>query len=289
MKQSKVALGTVQFGLDYGINNTRGRVPESEVEDILRFAAANGIDTLDTARAYGSSEEVLGRVLEETGLEFKIVSKAPPGWNGRNDGPEESLSLLRKESLYAYLYHDYKTYRENPATFDAMTGLKNNGRTAKIGFSFYYPQDAETVLSAGLPVDLVQVPYNLFDRRFEKVMKMCGSRGIEVHVRSVFLQGLFHRDPNRLGGNLAKARTGLEKLRSIAADNSMSVSELCIGFVSANSFVDKIVIGVDSLEDLEENVSAEAKSGLAAETISGLEGLATSDEDIILPFKWRTE
>jgi len=282
---SKLALGTAQFGLDYGINNQRGKIPDQEIKEILSLAVASGIDTLDTASAYGDSEVRLGRYLAEIRQTLKIISKLPKDAVDPAAEITNSLKKLRLEKLYGYLFHDFRTFAENRKLWEQVSALKEQGRIDKIGLSLYYPAELEQALNNGIKLDLVQVPYNIFDRRFEEYFPKLKKQGVEIHVRSIFLQGLFFRDIDSLSPYFDRVKDKLIKLRQAADRAKRTLPELAIGFALANKAIDKIVVGVDSLANLRELVAAE-KSGSIADKFFDLR---EDDEAIVLPFKWEKE
>ena len=160
---SKIVLGTVQFGLQYGVNSA-GRPSQDAVKGILEEAAKGGITTLDTSSAYGNSEEVLGEciTLDEN---FKIVSKYPKGETPVGEMFHGSLKRLKVNQLYGYLLHHFEVYKNNPAVWDEFVALKESGKVQKIGFSLYTPEELEFILNNGSPFDLIQVPFNIFDKK----------------------------------------------------------------------------------------------------------------------------
>lgn len=281
---AKIALGTAQFGLDYGINNPRGKVPETEVFEILDYASAQGLDMLDTAAAYGDSESILGSYLAR-GSRFDVVSKLPAG---APDGTpfETSLKKLGVATLYAYLVHDFASFLLQPRIWPDLVRFKERGLIRKIGFSLYYPEQAAALEKTGIIPDLVQVPYSVFDRRFADHFAAMKERGIEIHVRSVFLQGLVFKRPDELRGPFEKLRAKAEALRRIADAAHVSISALCLDFALLEPFVDRVVIGVDSLENLRENLENLSHIGAVRAVRPELESLREEDERILLPYLW---
>ncbi|MBW2996320.1 aldo/keto reductase [Candidatus Woesearchaeota archaeon] len=279
----KLALGTVQFGMDYGINN-RGKIPKKEVFEILGFAKENGIDVLDTAYAYGSSESVIGEFISKTNNSFKIVSKLPSkNWE---NAFEESAKRLNSEKVYACLIHDFDSFLENPQIFDKLKILKQKGKIEKIGFSLYYPKEVLYLLDNNVQFDIVQVPFNIFDQRFSSVFELLKEKGVEIHVRSVFLQGLFFKNPAKLEGDFVKIKDKLSDLRSISERTGIPISALCINFALLNQDIDKVIIGVDSLENLQENIDSSKYKKKVNEVYGILSDLKEDDEGIILPINW---
>lgn len=285
---NKLALGTVQFGLDYGIKNARGRIPESEVADILRTASASGIDTLDTAAAYGDSESVIGRTLESSSR-FRVVTKYPAGENARGAREELAASLgrLGRKSVYGYLLHSFASWEQRPSTLEELFDCREAGLTEKIGISLYRPEEVDRLLDSGAVIDLVQVPYSLLDRRFERVFGRLRDEGVEVHVRSVFLQGLLLMPVETLHPRFASIKDGLGAMHGLAQELGVSAAALCLGFAASNPCVSKTVIGVDSLRDLNENVRAYADGERVGLALQNLPDISSSDESIILPYNWK--
>ncbi len=284
---NKLALGTAQFGLDYGINNQRGKVPPAEVFEIIDRAAAGGIDLLDTASAYGESEQVLGEYLEDRGRQLKIVSKLSAANAEQAAGlVAASLAKLGREKLYGYLLHDFAQYSERPEIWQALVSAKAAGRIAKIGFSLYYPEDLERLFDSGVGFDLVQVPYSVFDQRFGRQFDRLKEKNIEVHVRSVFLQGLVFKTPSELSGALAAVKGKLAALRALAERTGVPVAGLCLNFAAGNPNIDKVVVGVDSAANLREVLMAVNGPALDAAVIRELSALKEDNEQIILPFNW---
>jgi len=283
---SKLALGTVQFGLDYGIKNDRGRIPESEIGQILDEAMSGGIDLLDTACAYGSSETVLGILAGKTSG-FSIISKLPA--KSEASVAEElagSLARLGRKTLYGYMLHNFSTYQAHPSVMRDLAACKAQGLVEKIGASLYFPSEAETLLEDDVPLDLVQVPYNLLDRRFEKVFPLLKARGVEIHTRSAFLQGLFFLDQSRLGGRFETVRMSIARLQALATESGFGLPTLCLGFAAACPHVDRVVIGVDTINDLRANLASWSQREHAKKVLVILGDISSEDENIILPYKW---
>ena len=163
---SKLALGSVQFGLDYGINNADGIVQFEEVKRILDIAFSNNIRTIDTARLYGNSEAVLGQIdLNNWQIVSKFSSKLDE--NSMEDEFILSTKHLQLKKLYGYIAHSADVLIENPIYWGQLKSLKDQGLISRIGFSIYKPEQLEKLLDLGCIPDLVQVQYNLLDRRFE--------------------------------------------------------------------------------------------------------------------------
>ncbi|HHG85154.1 MAG TPA: aldo/keto reductase [Bacteroidetes bacterium] len=289
----KLALGTVQFGLDYGISNARGQVPTHEVKQILRLAAKAGVQTLDTAYAYGNSEKVLGTCLPDVpDGNFKLISKFPPGHNLPPIAEilGKSLDRLGQKSLYAYLFHSLETYQQQPQSWEMMQALKAEGKIQKIGFSLYAPKDALALLEsgkkAGLSLDLIQVPFSILDQRWAEVFPRLKTAGVEIHVRSAFLQGLVFRDPSALDAHFALAQPALKHLNTLSQELNLPVSALCLGFALRQPEIDQVVIGVANPAQFQENLEMVARIAEIEPIMQELKTLAITDEQILLPMNW---
>ncbi|WP_162426540.1 aldo/keto reductase [Pontibacter pudoricolor] len=284
---AKLVLGTAQFGLNYGISNQHGQLQLPEVKNILTEAERTGITTLDTATAYGNSELTINQAINETGSQFRIISKYPPNRPELTirEAFEATLKQLGVETLYGYLLHSYNSFSSNPKILDQLQDLKAAGKIQKAGISLYHPSEADELLHRNALIDIIQLPYSIFDRRFEHLLPELKSRGIETHVRSVYLQGLYFMEPDHLPEYLAPVADKIKKLHRLAADFNLPVGAVCLGFVFANNDISNVVIGVESLQTLQENISY-CHMELPEELMAGLQSLKEDNEDIILPYKW---
>jgi aryl-alcohol dehydrogenase-like predicted oxidoreductase len=278
---SKLALGTVQFGLNYGISNQSGKIKGAEVARILIRAAELGVDTFDTARAYGNSEQLLGALLDNN---TNIITKV----SSSTDVEQkllESMRRLRRKKIYGLLAHSYVSATKNLQTWAEYVQVKEMGLVKKIGISLYYPHELEEIFKRELDIDIVQVPYNIFDQRFSCWFPELKKRGIEVHVRSVFLQGLFFLDtlPQYLEGISPQ----FSKFKSIVKASGVTTSAICLKFAIQNEYLDKVIIGVDTVINLEDNAQAVIQPALPADLYSDLKKLEVHDEQLILPTNWQ--
>ena len=286
----KLGLGTVQFGMDYGINNTKGKVLKEEVFEILEVAWNNGIDMLDTSALYGESEYVIGQFLKENNVPFKIISKLPPC---DADDIEtrfcESLKKLNRDKLFGYLIHDFDSFRKNRHIWDILQKMKSQKKVEKIGFSLYYPQEVEYIMMENIEFDMVQVPFSIFDQRFSGIFEVLRERNVEIHVRSVFLQGLVFKNALTMHEIFDNFRDKLSSLHSISQDINVSISALCLNFAVLNEYIDKVIIGIDSLSNLQENINALRYQDRVGDVYNSLLNLKEGNEKIILPFNWEKQ
>ena len=273
---SKIGIGTVQFGLDYGISNKSGRTNSEEVTKILQYASENNIDTLDTASAYGEAEKVLG----EKNLEgFKIISKfMPPDEKGSIKVQlHQSLEKLKQKSIYGYLAHRPMDVLENPKQWEDLIQIREEQLVDKVGFSLNKPEELKELLDKNFIPDLIQVPYNYFDNRFREQMIDLHSKGCEIHTRSAFLQGLFFMDSDSLSSHFDEVKPEIKNLQSLAKNLSGSL----LKFVCDCSYIDKVIIGVENLSQLKDNLdrlNLSEKLPIFSKNIS---------ENILMPSLWQ--
>ena len=278
----KISLGTVQFGLEYGINNTKGQTKKDEVSKILKRCKEVGIKHIDTAAAYGSAEEVLGEVIQSEGLSdsFYITTKYKgDGMNSLSHSTRESLQKLRVEKLHCQMFHSYQDFK-NTEDFIKPVSVDN------IGVSVYTNEELSNTLENS-NVRVVQCPFNLLDNdsiRGETLVK-AKEKGIEIQVRSAFLQGLFFMDRNNLPLSLRKLKSHLEELDRICSENKISMSHLALGYCLSKDYIDKVVIGVDSLEHLDLNIEA-MKTPLPYPIIEEIDKIKVTNQSLLNPTNW---
>jgi aryl-alcohol dehydrogenase-like predicted oxidoreductase len=284
---SKLALGTAQFGLDYGINNTAGRPTDEVVQSILAVAAEAGISLLDTAAAYGDSETRLGTLLADSPSQFSLVTKltaAAPAEVAKQLAA--SLARLQRQSVYGLLFHDFGALQRQPDAWDALIAARNAGQTQRIGVSLYHPWQAEWLLESGSAFDLVQFPYNVLDQRFGPLLPRLAERGVEVHVRSAFLQGLLLRPLEALPSFFEPLRPKLAHLRHLVTEAAIPLESALLLFAATAPNVARVVIGVESAENLRVNLAADQHLKAAQQLRPALQALAETTETFILPYTW---
>ncbi|MFZ5970304.1 MAG: aldo/keto reductase [Bacteroidota bacterium] len=285
---SKLVLGTVQFGLDYGINNTRGKISFAESKTILQMAAKDGIDMLDTASAYGDSEEIIGNITHGK-LPFKIVTKVGDVQSEYfHTRLRQSLSRLKCDRLYGCLIHDIDVLTRTPTLWNKLLEAQEQGLIIKRGVSVYHPDELIALIDEGKVPDIVQVPYNVFDRRFEPLFPLLKHKGIEIHVRSVFLQGLLLSATEQLKPRFDPIKNKITRLKELADRSGVSRVALLMQFALQVQQIDRVVIGVDGLSHYFENVEAVRSKKKDHDLLrASLLELQEHNEDIILPSNWK--
>lgn len=268
MKISPMTLGTVQLGLNYGIANTYGKPDEEKSFAILQTALDSGVTTLDTARAYGDSELVIGRFLKQwKGEAPGIITKIPTlqGSSPKElekfvtESVEQSLQRLGVNKLEAVMLHGAKDpVVHGKACANAMKLLISHGYTDKVGVSIYTAEDIDGMLDYDV-FSVTQVPMSIFDQR----LITCGSisklqeRNYDVYVRSVFLQGLFFLDPDKIDDPilLEHAVPKIRLLNQISKDLGMSIAQLAIAFMRDCGGITSLVLGADTPEQVKSNAA----------------------------------
>ncbi|MBN1864468.1 MAG: aldo/keto reductase [Victivallales bacterium] len=293
MNFSRLMLGTVQFGLNYGIANSAGQPDYDKSRDIIGAAFESGINCLDTAAAYGNSEEVIGKALHELGIADKVsvISKIPPV-NGRSRREAEkfivasilnSMSNLGKEFLDGCLFHR----EEDVKYMDLLLKARDNGLIKKAGISIDSDAFLGRVLDSG--AECVQLPFNILDRRFTSsgFIRKAKSREMSIFCRSIYLQGLLLMQEDKIPESLRVVIPVRRKLESLAAGKGMEPSELYMRLVVSRKEIDSLVTGVDSLDQLQKNVQMFGKGPLDDETVSSIENIVPEfAEEIVRPCRW---
>lgn len=256
---SQLILGTVQFGLNYGINNSTGKPTDNEVGKILLTAFNNGITFLDTAEAYGDAQKRIGLFhAKHKNIRFNIITKYQENTELKSIEQHvlKDLHDLNAQRLYGYLFHNLNGLKNHVHEIDDLISFKKKGIINKIGVSLYTNKEIEKVLSEYAFIDLIQIPFNVFDnlKQKGKVLKKIKEKEIEIHTRSAFLQGLFFK--KLMPDNLAKLQPYVDLLYQISAKSGMSISEIALNYCINQPLIDKVLIGVDNEFQLAENINS---------------------------------
>jgi aryl-alcohol dehydrogenase-like predicted oxidoreductase len=285
---SRLAIGTVQFGLSYGIANQGGQVSRQDAKSILRFASANGIKSLDTAIAYGESEACLGEVGTKG---FELVTKLPPipndchdvkGWV--HEQVRSSLSRLRVTNIYGLLLHQPSQLlgKNGPELFQALQEVKDNDLVHKIGISIYSPCELD-LLMPKYEFELVQAPFNLVDQRLFSSgwMSKLKDHDIEIHTRSVFLQGLLLMNKFNIPNKFSDWNELWMKWHQWLSENKVSAVQACLAFSLSFPEIDRVIVGVDSKIQLIQLMASEKEP-----YNSNFPDIRNNDQNLIDPVNW---
>tara|TARA_B110000858_G_scaffold114660_1_gene131061 strand:- start:2107 stop:2982 length:876 start_codon:yes stop_codon:yes gene_type:complete len=287
---NKLALGTAQFGMDYGINSSVGMLKPQEVLQILQYAESVNIDFLDTAPAYGNSERMLGSM---NVTDFKVVTKTRHFKDSQitdddivllNQEFNNSLKDLKLDSVHGLLVHNADDLLKPGADriFDHLQNLKKAEKIDKVGVSVYENKQLNFVLN-NFDVDIVQLPLNIFDRRFidSGMLKLLSSKGIEVHARSIFLQGLTLMSDDIRPSKFNRWSNLWKTWHDWLNDYSISPLEASVRYAMSVTEISKVLVGIDSANQLAEIVKA--TSGFLP-TIP--DELHTNDALLLNPSNW---
>jgi aryl-alcohol dehydrogenase-like predicted oxidoreductase len=299
---SVLTLGTVQLGLPYGVSNQTGIPNREEAREMLAYAREVGINTFDTARTYGHSENVLGSFIEKDGSghanivsKFKIsphnLTNQERAWKEVLASVTMSLETLKISRLPVCLLHKGAEPMGQVMQIlpEILRRLKSEGLIDMGGVSAYSPEDIPYFLEEP-DVEATQVPLNIFDQRLIRAgnLNRLHAKGKLVFVRSVFLQGLFFMQPEQLTGSLEKAKVHLQQLMDLAEEAGMSVAQLAFSFVRDLPAVDSIVVGAVTREQISENVGLLNGPAISREILAGIaRTFLDMEEDVITPALWK--
>ena len=287
---SKLGLGTVQFGTDYGLNSLDCQVRPQEVKKILNYARSKQIALLDTAPAYGYSEEIIGGI---NNSEFQVVTKTRHFDTLKITNDEvsllnkdfnNSLKKLNQIKIYGLLIHNADDLLKpgGEKILDLLQQFKQTNKLMKVGVSVYDHIKLHSILD-NFDIDMVQLPFNIIDRRMldSGMLTSLYKRGIEVHARSIFLQGLL-----LMSGKLMPSKfhrwSNLWKLwHEWLNDNRISPVEASVRYAISFSEISKVLVGVDSVNQLKEIYKA--SSGTLPKIPDELQ---TTDADLLNPSNW---
>ncbi len=293
----KIALGTVQFGMNYGVSNHLGQVERCEVGKILQYAFKKGIDVLDTAAYYGNSESLIGDFMSSySSNEYWNVITKTPAFKSNIIGNREIDELLKsfelsqkrtgKKVIHGLLIHncDNLFIPGGEKLLHAMNQLKRDGVIKKIGVSLYTGDQVDRILDYCL-IDLIQLPINILDQRLIKggQLNKLKRRNVEIHARSVFLQGLLLMPLKDLSSWFEPIQGALKRFHLEAKRRNMSTLELSLGFVQSIPEIDKIVVGVNTSEQLHEIIDVAS----TYVNIKELSDLSISNPDFLNPSNWK--
>ena len=294
---SRLGLGTVQWGMAYGVTNSSGIATPAAVSSMLTNAGQAGITLLDTAWAYGNAERVLGEqgkltngfsvVTKTRSLKGMVVSHAEAATVVR-EAFNASLTKLGVSKVYGLLVHNADDLLGplGDTLWALMLRFKSEGRVEKIGCSVYDPTQF-FVLQQRYPLGLVQLPYNIYDQRYvtSGMADAAKSSGVEVHVRSAFLQGLLLVEPSKLPLHFAGLREQHAALWAQYEALGLSPLQAALGFCLASPEIDKVIVGCEQPEQLDGILHA-AQAIVSPESLRSLSRFASHDEVVINPLLW---
>ena len=287
MINSKVILGTAQFGMDYGINNNSGKTTKLEVFDILNYAFSNGIKELDTASSYGDSEKVIGEYLNSHPKNrFIITTKISDINVSLEKQVYNSLENLKIEKIDKLLFHSYDVYKHFEKEVKDFNQKFKGELFDELGVSIYTNCEIKKLIYDPF-INRIQSPFNILDNYnkrgtyFEKLYL----NKKKVDVRSVFLQGIFFKDISDLQHNLIPLKKYLNFVRELSIEFNININSIVFGYLNSFDLIDRIIFGVDSLEQLKENLKSFSIK-LPEELIIKINSIKIKEEELLNPSLW---
>lgn len=294
----KLCLGTVQFGMDYGVFNTPKKDSEYCIS-CLDYATQNGIDAIDTATAYGDAERIVGAFLSRKTIsrdKLYISTKHLPNIlddykqddyvSVIRENLQKSLETLNTDYVDVYYFHSSR-YAFQPELLEAISIMQKEGLAKKVGVSVYYPDEAMACFSNS-NINCIQAPYSIFDHRMKEsgVFESGSENGFNIDVRTVFVKGLIRLKDDEIPDHLIKSKPILAKLDKICEETGYSRIELAMGYVKREKEINHLVFGVRSIEQLKEDISAFGKdipNSLFDEIDEQFAGISA---DLVIPSLW---
>ena len=288
--ENKLILGTVQFGLDYGINNTTGKLGTNQVLELLKIAYDHGIRILDTAEVYGNAHETIGDFHKKNGYsKFKIITKFPDVIrnNSINEIVLDYIKQLAVNSIEVLMFHSFESFKTNYKALDSLVELKSKGYVNNIGVSVYTNDHLKQLLNEDL-ITVIQLPFNMLDNFNLRgdLLSQLKKKGKLIHTRSAFLQGLFFKNTNDKTPIVQKLKTELEILNQIIIESNCSKEELALSYCLHQENIDNVIIGVDSVFQLNANIKA-ASYIIRQDVIKVINNIKVKDLDLLNPSLWK--
>lgn len=284
MSLEKIVLGTAQLDMIYGINNKEQNPDKTRAFDILDVAYKNGIKSLDTARAYANSLNIIG----ECPHSFQVYSKFLGCDQDFFESLKEHQRLLKKQDLISLSFHRFNDFRR----FNQWEEVEERGinKKLRIGVSVSSNDEAIQAIQSN-KIQLIQIPLNLLDNfSLKKAMfDLAKKHQVAVQVRSIFLQGLFFMDPQQLKGALQGFSEPLRQLKQVAQNHSLTLHELCLRYPLSFADIHSVTFGVDRSEQLIDNLKIAQKARLPMVVIEDIHKIKFSQPDLLNPANWPKE
>ena len=294
----KLCLGTVQFGMDYGVFDSPKKDPQYCI-NCLDYATQNGIDAIDTATAYGDAEEIVGQFLSKRTVpreKLYISTKLLPNIldscketeyiSTIRENLQKSLSTLHTDYVDAYYFHSSR-YAFRPELLEAISVMQKEGLARHVGVSVYYPDEAISCFGDA-NINCIQAPYSLFDHRMKEqdVFERGNAAGFNIDVRTIFIKGLIKLNENEVPSHLEKAKPILNKLDALCRRTGFSRIDLAMGYVKREKSINHIVFGIRSIEQLKEDIVSFEKD-IPKEIFDEIDReFSGISADIVIPSLW---
>jgi len=281
----KMIIGTVQFGLDYGVNtSTAKKLTQQACNEILDIASAYGVNLLDTAEAYGDAIDKIAGYHHQAKTRFEIISK----FLSPDDIIQpltESLKKLGIDSYHTILAHKSQDLFSNPTVQRDLIEMKDSRLTKYIGVSIYTNEEFENAIDSKF-VDVIQFPFNLLDNVTQRgeFMKRAKDAGKILHARSAYLQGMFLK-PFPLPEKLRPLEIYLQKLQDLCKENQISMAALCLEYIFSNEMIDNVVIGHHKPSQLSGNIDL-IRNFKHGEYLKEIDDIRVTESELLNPRNW---
>lgn len=300
LKGAELTIGAAQLGMDYGVANRAGKPGLERALDFLATGIAAGVSSIDTSPGYGESEAVIGEFIRRSRVPLRITSKLPPvsaDGIGTSDHLKKqvrghlvgSLNRLGVERIENYLIHSEAEFLTQPeALLEALRCCQDDDLAERVGVSVYSTDGAKRAIDLGY--DVVQLPCNLFDQRFDQagIFDLAQRAGVMIQTRSVFLQGLFFLKKREVEKWLPQAVPHLETFATLVAFSGRSASEVALAYVRDKPGIANLVVGMDNEVQLEENLRLMKSVPLSDELRDSIkEAFSAVAEVVVNPSQWK--
>ncbi len=284
----KIIIGTAHFGQTYGIKKIN--ISEDDAREIILLSKSLNIDLVDTSPSYGEAEAILGKSNLKKMSVITKLPQMPLEVKNKEKWISEilcrSLKKLNLSSFHAVLFHDPQIFYKNEAKqiYKILCKLKEEKILSSVGASIYSPKILKKIFPE-YKLDIIQAPINLFDQRIlsQKYLDLLKKNKVDIHARSIFLQGLLLDEKNFESKYFLKWKKKFLEVKKIASNNNISLLELCLGFINSNEHIEKFLIGIDSINQLKMIASSLNKQILIEED---LKFLSSNDKNLIDPRRW---
>lgn len=296
---TELCLGTVQFGMDYGVFNQQKKDIDYCVS-CIDYATQNGINAIDTAAAYGIAEEVVGKFMRKNTIQrdklfisTKLLPNVLDDYESKNfesiilKNIKKSLGIIGTDYVDAYFLHSSR-YIHNPEILDALQVVKKEGLAKDVGVSIYYEDEARATF--GNPnVQYVQVPYSIFDHRMKEygLLERAKLGELKVDTRTTFIKGLIRLKEDEVPEYLSKAKPILKELDKVCEETGYSRIQLAIGYVKQEQAINHLVFGIRDIEQLKQDIEA-FKLDIPSDVFVNMDDkFRNIDTDIVVPSLWK--
>jgi len=283
-----IALGTAQFGMNYGINNKYGKLANKNIFELLDIAYDNNIRNIDTAKTYGDSEKIIGEYIEKNkSKKFNIISKISSKDNTLIYQLKNTLKRLKTNKIQTLLFHSLDVFKYFEREIDSFCLLYKGIYFDELGVSVYTNEEISYLLLEK-KIDRIQLPFNLLDnyRYRGSFFALLKKNKIKIDVRSIYLQGLFFMELENFPHYLSPLRKSIEDLQKISKETGISLKKLAFGYVNSFDIIDRIIVGVDSVNQLNDLI-VDSKFKLEKNTISTLELIKVENLSLLNPSLWK--